>query len=400
MNKKNKYLNNTFINIYSFIQKGLNMKKIKSIMYYIDRVLMLFIRKPKYQSDKKKKVAIIFNLALGDGIIFLNALNDIHKKYPKDKYTITLICQKGLEKIYEKSNTIDNIIPINFTKSTINLKERLASLKKICSNYYDIVLDPIGTNECFTNVLMTRNTYAKEKIGCIIDEYPKICPKHILKKTYSEIKSIKTKALIEQYYEFFYEEYTVKYCKLPKEKCSLDLPKEYYLVFPSASMELKRWPAERYAEIIKRIYQKTKLPLVFCGTSVDRAAYQELKEYIPNIPIIDIIDKTTLLSFIDVVDRAKFVITNDTSTYHIAVICETPVAIITGGYTYDRYVTYEFKGSDKYKKPYVIVNKMNCFNCSNNCSKISKGEKLWPCLDKVTIDYAWKIIEKMIDKEK
>lgn len=399
MNKKNKYLNNTFINIYSFLQKSLNMKKFKSIMYYIDRVLMLFIKKPKYTNRDKQKVAIIFNLALGDGVIFLNALNDLNKKYPKDKYSITLICQKGLEKVYEKCNTIDNIIPINFTKSTVNIKERYLSLEVISHEYYDIALDPVGANECFTNVLMTRNIYAKEKVGCIIDEYAKICPKHILKKTYNEIKYLKTKSLIEQYYEFFYDKYTIKYCHLPKEKCSIELPKEYYLVFPSASMELKRWPAKRYAEIIKRIHKKTNLPLVLCGTNVDKPAYEELLALIPNIETVDIIGKTSLLEFIDIIDRAKFVITNDTSTYHIAVISETPVAIITGGYTYDRYVTYEFNGN-KYKKPYIIVNKMPCFNCINNCNQITKKDKLWPCLDKINIDYAWKIIEEMIDKEK
>ena len=399
MNKKNKYLNNTFINIYSFLQKSLNMKKLKSIMYYVDRVLMLFVKKPKYQNQTKKKVAIIFNLALGDGVIFLNALDDLNKKYPKDKYIVTLICQKGLEKVYEKCPTIDNIIPINFTKATVNMKERFISLKAIAKEYYDIALDPVGANECFTNVLMTRNIYAKEKIGCIIDEYNKICPKHILKKTYNEIKTIKTKALIEQYYEFFYDKYTIKYCNLPKEKCSVVLPKEYYLVFPSASMELKRWPADRYAEIIKRINKKTNIPLVLCGTNVDKPAYQELLALIPNIKTIDIIGKTSLLEFIDVITKAKFVITNDTSTYHIAVISETPVAIITGGYTYDRYVTYEFKGN-KYQKPYIIVNKMPCFNCINNCNQITKNDKLWPCLDKISVDYAWKIIAEMIEKSR
>jgi hypothetical protein len=35
----------------------------------------------------------------------------------------------------------------------------------------------------------------------------------------------------------------------------------------------------------------------------------------------------------------------------------------------------------------------------NNCNVIANGDKTWPCLDKVTTDYAWKIIEKMIDKE-
>ena len=42
---------------------------------------------------------------------------------------------------------------------------------------------------------------------------------------------------------------------------------------------------------------------------------------------------------------------------------------------------------------------MTCFNCNNNCKKIKTNDKTWPCLNSITIDYAWNIIEKMIEKE-
>ena len=396
--KKSKYLNNTFISFYSLIQK-LGLKRIKELMYYIDRVICLFIKKPKAIDGGKKNVLIIFNLALGDGVVFLNAINNIRELYPDNKYNIDILCQKGLELIYNDLGIFDNVIPLNFTKATVNLKERYRVIKKIRKKYYDVILDPVGANECFTNVLLTRNSCGDKKYGCIIESYEQRCSKHILKRTYNEIKILKSKSLIEQYYEFFYKDYNIEYCKLPMSSNKLNLPKKYYIVFPSASMELKKWPIDRYAKIVTRIYNKTKLPLVFCGTNVDRDTFKKLEELIPNIPVIDVIGKTSLIEFIDVINNASFVITNDTSTYHIAVISETPVAIVTGGYTYDRYVTYEFKGCNKYKKPYVIVDKMDCFNCINNCKKINKEDKTWPCLNNITVDYAWKIIEEMIDKE-
>ena len=58
------------------------------------------------------------------------------------------------------------------------------------------------------------------------------------------------------------------------------------------------------------------------------------------------------MEFISVIKEAQFVVTNDTSTYHIAVTNEIPVTIITGGYTYSKYVLYNFKESNRYKKPY------------------------------------------------
>lgn len=397
MKKKEGYIGNSFVNIYSLIQKNLNFKKIKMIMYYIDRILVIFTNKPKHEQEEKRKILVIFNLALGDAVIFINSLNNIRSIYPKNEYELTLTCQKGLEKIYSKSNIFDKIIPLNYTKATVNLKERYLNIKQLRNEYYDIVLDPVGANDCSTNVLMTRIVCAKQKIGCLINSMDIVCSKHILNKTYTEKKQIKEKALIGQYYEYFYEEYKIKYYHLPKEKVKIKLPKKYYIVFPGASLELKRWSVEKYAEIVKRIYKKTKLPLLLCGTEVDRSYYEELIKLIDYIPYINIIGQTSLLEFIDVIDKASFVITNDTSTYHIAVISETPVAIITGGYTYDRYVAYNFKGNEKYKKPYIIVDKMKCFNCQNNCTKINSGDKVWPCLNNITVDYAWKIINKMIE---
>ena len=399
--ENNKYINDRFVKTNNAMLKSRKLKKIKSIMYYVDRNLNIYVRKPKKQDNNKKRVLIVFNLALGDGVVFLCAIKNIRKLYPEKDYILDIACQKGLESIYTNIGIFDTIIPLEFTKGTVSVKERYNIIKRLNNNYYDLVLDPVGANECSTNVLMTRNAKAEKKIGAIMEMLPRSCSKHIIKKTYNEIKKIKSKSLIEQYYEFFYDKYNVEFIDLPCEKVNLDIPEKYYVLFPSASTELKRWPMDRYVEIVRRIYKKTKLPLLICGTNSDKKSYDELRELIKydNIPIIDVLGKTNLLSFFEIIKKAQFVITNDTSTYHIAVISQTPVAIIAGGYVYDKYILYDFKGKEKYKRPYVIVNKMKCFNCYNECSTVNEGHGVWPCLYKISVDYAWKIIEKMIEKE-
>lgn len=388
---------NTFITLNSFIQK-FSLQKVKAVMYYIDRPLSLLSGKTNYKEINKKKIAIIYNLAFGDGIVFRSALSNYLKDYDKDEYEVTLFCQKGLKNIYNSIYDFYEIIELDFNKATVNLKERYKNIKTIRENYYDILFDPIGANECFTNVLMSRCFLAKEKIGCIIKKNKVICPKHILKKTYTQIKYLNETSLVGQYFEYFNKTNNIKLLTIKGNKPSIKLPKEYYIVFPSASTNLKKWPIERYAKIVRKIYKKTGLTLLICGTNTDKEDCNKLINLIKDIPYVDIIGKTSLLEFIYVINKSKFVVTNDTSTYHIAVTNEVPVAIITGGYTYDRYVEYKFKGNDKYRKPYIIVNKQECFNCDNKCSKINHDDKIWPCLEKISVDYAWKIIEKMIDE--
>lgn len=393
--KENK--KSVFIILNAAIQK-FSLQKIKSIMYYIDRLLSLFIKNNSYKTYNKKKIAIIYNLAFGDGIVFRSALTAFLKDYSNKKFEITLFCQKGLKNIYKDIYDFDEIVELDFNSATVNLKKRYENIKIIKDKYYDILFDPVGANECFTNVLMSRCFNANEKIGCIINNKKTICSKNILKKTYTHLKYLKERSLIGQYFEYFNNISNICFLEFKGTKPKVKLPKEYYIVFPSASTDLKKWPIERYAQIVRKIYKKTGLTLLICGTNADKNDCEKLCDLIHDIPYVNIISKTSLLEFIYVINHAKFVITNDTSTYHIAVTNQVPVAIITGGYTYDRYVKYDFDGADKYKKPYIIVNEMNCFNCDNKCSKINVSDKIWPCLEAISVEHAWKIIEKMIDE--
>ena len=406
MKQKENYISKFSLKLYNICQKYPIFRSFKLILYFIDWFLIIFIKKPKKIGHAKKKVLIIYNYAFGDGIIFLCSFIHIRKVYPKKEYEISLICQKGLQSIYEEVGVFDKVIPYNLTNATFNLKERYNLFKLLRQDYYDIVVDPIGVNECTTNIFMCRALCADEKVTIIDNKAKtKLCPKWLYNRIYTKVieSNIKDISLIDLYANVIrglgYEDFKVKFEHFKSRKLKIDLPNKYFIVFPSASTLLKRWPLDRYAEIIKRVYKKTKLPVLFCGTSSDIEVVSKLKDLIKDVPQYDVINKTNLLEFIEVIKRAKFVITNDTSTYHIAVTNEVPVAGIIGGYTYDKYVLYKFEGSDNYRKPYDVVCHMDCFNCDNMCCKLKEGNGLWPCLNSITVDYAWKRIEEMIEKE-
>lgn len=141
------------------------------------------------------------------------------------------------------------------------------------------------------------------------------------------------------------------------------------------------------------------MPLVILGTKSDEEPLIEFKNKL-NIPYIDLMNQTTLNDYIDIIKHASLVITNDTSAYHIAVIENVFVAIITGGYTYYRYVTYKFSKQNEFKRPCIVVHNMNCFDCENRCKYLTSKNTNWPCLEKVTLNYAWKKIEQLITDNK
>ncbi|MCI8362393.1 MAG: glycosyltransferase family 9 protein [Clostridia bacterium] len=402
MNSKS-YISNFFIIINNILQKNTLIRKIKQIMYFIDWILLFFIKKPRKKESSKKKVLIIYNLALGDTVVFSCALKNIRKMYPKEEYEVIIACQKGLNKIYEKLEIFDKVIPLDFMKAAVNLKERYLLFKKLREEYYDIIIDPIGPEECTTNVLITRGVVGKEKISVINIDRKIYCPKFMYKKIYDKIIEIHNEkiTLIEHYYEFFNKltnnKFNISFIDLPSKEVEMDIPKEYFIIYPSASSKLKKWPIDRFAKIAQKIVDKTGLPLILCGTKVDKEDNDKLKQLVPGIEILDFTDKTQILEFIGIIKNAKFVITNDTGIYHISVISQVPVTIVAGGYTYNRYMKYEFENN--YKKPYVVIEKQQCFNCENRCKYTKEMNAIWPCLDKITVDQAWKVIENMIDNE-
>lgn len=396
---------NLSLKLYIFFQRYPILRYFKITFYFIDFFLLLFIKKPKKIQTEKKKIFIMYNYAFGDGVIWLNEAKELRKIYNKKDYELILMCQKGLNTLYENEKVFDKVIPYDLIKATFNLKNRFKLFKTLRETYYDIVIDFIGVYECTTNVFASRAIHAGKKISIIDKTLDKrLCPRWLAKKIYDEVVEI-TKphlSLIEYYAEMIRflgnKEYKVEFSKNKSIKINknLNLPEKYFIIFPGASTYLKKWDINKYAEIATRVYKKTNLPIVFCGTGADIDSINALKLLIPNIPSYDIVEQTSLLEFIEVIKKASLVITNDTSTYHIAVINQTPVAIITGGYTYDRYVSYHFENEDKYLKPCIIVHKMDCFNCDNRCPYLKTTDKNWPCLKKITVNYAWEKIEKYI----
>lgn len=401
---KTGYFSGLFTKVNNAVLKNEKIRNLKSMYYYIDGMMLKFIKKPKDTEKAKKKVVIVYNLSLGDGAMFCCALKNIREIYPKDKYEITIICQNGLNKIYEATNLFDNVLHFSFTKATVNLGERIKIFKELRKEKYDILLDPIGIEDCSTNVLMSRAICSKEKIGIINYGRTIKCPEKIYKKIYTKILEVNDAKmhLIDHYFEFFNLLGNLnkepEFIDLPSEELKEKIDGEYFIVYPSASTEYKRWPINRFAEITKRIAKRTGIKLVVCGTSVDRVVNDELIKLVKDeVEYVDLTGKTSILEYIDLIKKAKFVITNDTGIYHVAVVSEVPVCITAGAYTYDRYLTYNFKGKEKYKRPYVACSKMECANCDNRCKKSDEVNKTWPCLDGVTIEMAWKQISKMLE---
>ena len=405
MKAKNRYKNEREYNIpkvsirtYEMLLKMPVLQNIRAIFYFIDGFILQFIKKPQKDGQlHKKSVLVIHNIALGDSVLWLSVSKQLRELYPRNQYTITLACQQAFKPLYDHENIFDDYI---FISNVSNVPIRYTMYKKIRNRYFDLILDPVGCENCTTNIFIARAAVGGHKIGILDKTIKRLqCPGWMRKRIYDKVIEINTPNLhlTEYYAEFIkglgHSEFVAVPAALTPIEHHLNLPDRYFIIFPTASIAIKRWPLERFAELTKRIYEKTRLPLLLCGTSHDKSIVDQFIQMIPDVPVVNFLGKTNILEFIEVIRNAAFIVTNDTSAYHIAVSTKTPVGLICGGYTYNRYAKYPLQ--DNYcPKPVLIENKMNCFNCNNHCRY--PNANVFPCIDSITVENAWDSIQNMI----
>lgn len=400
--KENSYsISKFFLKINQILWKVSCLQRIRSLFYFIDTILLLGTKPKKLcQANGKKKVLIVYNMALGDGIMFLGVAEHYRKVYPREKFELSIACQSAFKTLYEETKIFDYVLGFDFAGAIVNLKNRRDLFKKIREKEYDIVVDPVGCDNCTTNVFVTYAALGHQKIGVLDTTLPDIqCPNWMRNKIYTKVVCLNTPNmhLIEFYAEFLNalgdESCVAHPAEFEDTELLLELPEKFFIVFPTASMSVKRWPLDRYAYLARKIQQQTGMTLVVCGTAHDRAVVEEFLSLIPDVAIMNFIGKTNIREFIELIGHAELVVTNDTSAYHIAVAKQCNVALICGGYTYTRYANYHY--ADKgYKDPCLVHKKMECFDCNNRCRYNNKD--IFPCIDAISKEDAWEKVREIL----
>lgn len=400
--KNNTYrLSGVFLKLNQLLWKKSFLQKFRSLFYYLDGLVLIGTGKRKKQTEGRKKVLVVYNMALGDGVMYMGVAKHLRDIYPQEKYELVIACQGAFKELYSSSGIFDRVLPFDFSGSVVNLKKRRALYKEIRKETYDTVFDPVGCENCTTNIFVTRAVFGREKIGVLDETLPSQCSERMRKRIYTKILRTKEPGLhLIRFYAKCLNLLGAKDCvahpaELTHVPVPVELPEKFFIVFPTASMGVKRWPAERFAKVAERIYKKTGLPLLVCGTKHDEPVVNEFLSHITDVPVTNIIGTTGIMEFIEVIGRASLIVTNDTSAYHIGVAKQVDTIMVCGGYTYDRYAHYQY--ADKgYKDPVLVCQEMACFNCDNHC--IYNNRDMFPCVGNIDVEQVWTEVEKVIER--
>ncbi len=257
--------------------------------------------------EKIKKALIIRLSSLGDVVIASSILEFLYRHEVEVHFAV----YEEFADIFEGDPRISKLFRIKRT-----LKGKLAAIKEIRSEEYDLVVD---LHKKFFPVILSlfartkwRTSYRKNSF----ERYLAVCLK----------KKIEESPLHKRYVEVVKKYFEIKEVPLPElislKKPDFELPPEYAVFVPGASKKTKRWPMEYFLELGKLIHERFKIPVVIIGKEKYAESYPE--------GFINLEHKTTLRELLYILKNARFVVSNDTGPAHMAAAVGTPLFVVFG----------------------------------------------------------------------
>lgn len=301
-----------------------------------------------------QKILIIKPSSLGDIVHSLPFLNAIRDRFPKSE--IHWVVARGLEGLLEGHPMINKLWIINKdnwknlsnVKDTVNeLKDLFKSLKK---EKFDIVVDLQGL---LRSGVLAAATGSSVRIGFSeAREGSRIFYTHRIKGG-KDIHAVDRCLKIARFLGC-----DVADIKFPFPLSFSSQLQDGYAVFvPGARWRTKRWPSERFGELASILPVKT---LVVGGKSdidISNRVVAGSKG-----KAISVAGKTSIKELIDIMRKARFVVSNDSGPMHIAAALGVPVFVIFGPTNPLR--------TGPYGKGHVIIRKeLKCSPCYKKTCK-------------------------------
>ncbi|GLI32637.1 lipopolysaccharide heptosyltransferase I [Desulforhabdus amnigena] len=273
------------------------------------------------------KILIVKPSALGDIVHSLPFLNAVRERFPKAE--IHWVVARGLHGILEDHPMIHRlwIIDKDQWKRLSRIGETFSQLRHLFSairrERFDMVVDLQGL---FRSGIISYATGAKRRIG--FKEAREGSPLFYTHRICGgrDIHAVERYMKIAAFLGCNTARLRFPLPPFPTRIPLMDsLPEDYIVLAPSAGTRVKRWPPERFGELAAR--------LPFTSVIVAGKADVPLAERVLAASAgkaISLAGKTSMKELLAVIQKAKFVVSNDTGPMHIAAALEVPVFAIFG----------------------------------------------------------------------
>ena len=108
-----------------------------------------------------------------------------------------------------------------------------------------------------------------------------------------------------------------------------ELPGRFVLLHAGGSVPAKRWPAERYAELARTLFERHGLPVVLAGSEADAAFAARIADHAGKA-VLNRCGQFCLPETAALCAQAEFLVGPDSGLAHLAVALGTPAVVLFG----------------------------------------------------------------------
>jgi len=312
-----------------------------------------------------KKILLIRLSSLGDIVILSSTL-----EYLKKRALVDIVLYEQFADLFIDDPRIRKIIAIPRTNSG-----KIKAFKRIREEKYDVVID---CHKKLYTILLSLAAKTKKKISI---------KKNGLERRFAVWfkKEIIEKPLYITYLEPLITLFKEEKYPIPKlvsmKKPAFDIEGEYAVFVPGASKNTKKWPLEYFLQLAEMVYKKFNIRPVF----VDSQPLNIKHDF-----LTDFGGKTNLRELAYILDKAEFVVSNDTGPAHMAAAVSTPLFVIFGS------TIPQFGFRPVSEAPvFLFERKLRCRPCSlHGKGRCPRGDLL--CLKDIKPEEVFKKIEEFL----
>jgi len=264
------------------------------------------------------KILFITLSNIGDVILTLPVLDFMMESLPDSKFTVMVSARP--KEIFENNPLLERVIIYDKHSP---LKDKIKLFFELKKEKFDIVIDL--RNTLFGRLLPSR--YKAHQFLLKSKNIRHMRDLHILKVIYpytdlSSTRNLERQALYISSHDHNYIERILRENRIAQTD-------KIIAVSAGARNLIKRWPKEKFVELIDKMIEEINAKVVLIGDKAD----EPINKYIAahsKYESLDLSGRTTSVQAAALLEKVSFLVTNDSTNLHLASYLNVPVVAVFG----------------------------------------------------------------------
>lgn len=328
---------------------------------------------------------------LGDATLTVPLARAIKAHAPRSR--LHVLCRPDTAELFRSCGWVDEVLTTEKRRGPLGLASLLPTVRRLRSGRHDLAIVP---HRSLRSALMVRLAGIPRRIGfsssagnfLFTQTLPFAWGMHDLERNLGlilpsgEAASQATRPVYLQ----APADGTARSVAARLLQAGLDPARPLIGVHPGSVWPTKRWPADRYATLIRRLSREAGADVVLIGAAADS---EQASRITRGAPALDWTGRTSLGELIALMGRLALFVTNDSGPMHIAAACGVATLAIFGPTTREL-------GFFPYGPGHrVLETDLNCRPCGLH-GRRACPEGHFLCMRLITVEQAFRCASEML----